>query len=288
MQEQLIKLKTENGGYLALWKINSKESQSNKNIVLTHGTFSNRKVLNGIAQYLVAHQFTCWIFEWRNHGDSSRQKENFDFETIGEQDFKYVFNYLFVERHIEQIDCITHSGGGICLTIALVNQPQFQNRINSISMFACQAFGAANSRLNYAKIYFTNWTSKIVGSIPAKKIGGEENESYYLMKQWFDWNLTREFKGKSGVNYKEKMKKISVPILSIYGAGDTFIAPPTGCQQFLAAFENPHNKSLLCAKANGYSENYNHSRILHSKNASREIYPTVLEWIIQNENITRQ
>ncbi|MEO0585318.1 MAG: alpha/beta hydrolase, partial [Bacteroidota bacterium] len=68
-------------------------------------------------------------------------------------------------------------------------------------------------------------------------------------------------------------------IFAICGAGDQFIAPPVGCQQFLAAFDNPQNQFLLCAKAHGFTENYNHSRILHSRTASREIYPLVLDWI---------
>ncbi len=281
MQEELIPLELENGGHLALWKITASSSQHDKNILLTHGTFSNRKVLNAITQYLIGHHFTCWIFEWRNHGSSSRQEEELDFETIGKQDFQLVFAYLFTECQIRKIDCITHSGGGICLTIALIHYPQFQSKISSISLFGCQAFGAANSKFNYAKIYCSNWLSKWYGSIPATKIGGEENERYYMMKQWFEWNLSGEFKGKNGINYKEKMKMVKVPILSIYGGGDRFIAPPSGCQQYLSAFENPLNKALYCSKENGFLEDYNHSRILHSKNASREIYPIVLEWIQQ-------
>ncbi len=282
MKEQLIKLKHNEDGHIALWKFYSEKCSDNRNILLTHGTFSNRKVLRGITEYFVNNDFNCWVFEWRNHGGSSKSNEKFDFESIGHKDFQIVFNFLFEECKLEKIDCITHSGGGICLTIALITQSEYQKKINSVSMFACQAFGAAYSKKNLAQIFIGKYISKFIGQVPAQKIGGEENETYYLMKQWFNWNLKGEFKGKSGIDYKEKMKTIKIPILSIYGAGDKLIAPPIGCKRYLSAFENTSNKSLLCSIAEGFLENYNHSRILHSRNAKNEIYPFVLDWINKN------
>jgi len=284
MTEKLIPLKFDKNNHLALWKITGHKSEITKNILLTHGTFSNRKVLMGIVSYLVSHGYTCWIFEWRNHGSSTKIQNKFNFETIGQEDFKLVLNYLFNVSNIKNIDCIAHSGGGICLTIALIDELQYQKKINSISLFACQAFGAASSRLNYAKIYLAKYISKIYGYVPAKKVGGEENESYYFMKQWFNWNLKNHFIGDSGINYKQKMKTINIPVLSISGAGDKFIAPYKGCKLYLDTFENSNNQYLYCTKSNGYLENYNHSRIIHSKNARKEIYPSVLGWIIKNSN----
>jgi predicted alpha/beta hydrolase len=279
MQESLIKLHHEDGSDVALWKLSPKQDSREKHVLLTHGTFSNKKVLLTISEYLVQEGYTCWIFEWRNHGHSKRISTDFDFETIAQEDFKLVFDHLFLTLQIEKIDCITHSGGGICLTLALIHQNAIKNRINSISMFACQAFGANTSFSNYLRIVSGKYFCKIMGYIPAKTMGSEENERYALMKQWFNWNISGEFKGNSGIDYKELMKKIDIPILSIYGAGDHFIAPPQGCEQFLAAFDNSRNKLFFCSKANGFAEDYNHSRILHSRNAKREIYPEVLHWM---------
>lgn len=286
MKEELQYLRNEDESEIALWKITSPSSTKNKNILLTHGTFSNKKVLNGIVEYFTIHGYTCWVFEWRNHGNSKKFNLNFDFETIGKQDFKTVFNYLFTRHKIEKIDCITHSGGGICLTIALIYFPIFKDRINSITMFACQAFGANNSISNYLKISLSKYSSKIMGRVPARKIGGEEDESYYFMKQWFNWNLNGNFEGKTGIDYQDKMKDIKIPVLSIYGSGDTFIAPPDGCEKYLHSFQNTNNELLFCSKKNGYTEDYTHSRILHSRNSRKEIYPRVLKWIQDNNTIT--
>jgi len=279
MEERLIKLKTGAESYIALWKITSSKSLSHKNVLMAHGTFSNRKVLRGIAEYLAENKYTCWIFEWRNHGHSSPTSENFNFEAIAKKEFFLVFNYLFEECQIEQIDCVTHSGGGICLTMMLINEPHYKSKIKSISMFGCQAFGAATSNYNYLKLLGAKLVSKLIGSIPATKFGGEESESYFFMKQWLDWNINKNFKGEEGFDYRDKMPTIRIPILSICGAGDNFIAPPSGCESFLSSFENENNQMLYCSKENGYSEDYNHSRLLHSRNSAREIYPSVLKWL---------
>ena len=120
--------------------------------------------------------------------------------------------------------------------------------------------------------------------MPAKIFGLEHDETYYTMKQWINWNLSKRFLSDSGKDYVFEMPKITTPILSIVGAGDTMIAPKSGCEKFLNAFQNPKNKLLYCGKATGYREDYNHSRILHSKNSRAEIWETVANWIEKMES----
>ncbi len=277
--EKLIQLKTSRKDHLALWKIQSKEKSVGKNIFLTHGTFSNRKVCMGIADFLIQHGFTCWILEWRNHGDSSKTQAPFNFETVALEDFSVAFEYLFQQEKIQQLDAITHSGGGICLTMFLIKNPIYRSRINSIAMFGCQAFGAANSKANYLKIWLGKKMSYLLGYTPARKVGSPHDESYFTMKQWFDWNLSQKFMGANAMDYQRAMPQIKIPILSICGKADTFIAPKSGCEAFLKAFDHAPNQLLFCSRENGFREDYNHSRILHSQNARAEIYPKVLEWV---------
>ena len=234
----------------------------------------------GISSFFAAQGYTCWILEWRNHGDSSPSALPFNFETIAQKDFSVAFRYLVEEKKIENLHCITHSGGGICLTIFLINHAQYRAKIKSITFFGCQAFGAANSVVNFAKIWLGKYMSALLGYVPGQKTGSAEDESYFMMKQWFNWNLTRQFVGDNQTNYQALMHQIQIPILSICGAGDRFIAPQSGCASFLKAFDNAANQLLFCAKENGYQEDYNHSRILHSSNAQKEIYPQVFKWML--------
>jgi len=72
-----------------------------------------------ISEFLVDNGYTCWILEWRNHGESSKVDGPYNFEIIGKEDISAAFEYLFNSEKIENLDCITHSGGGISLTISL-------------------------------------------------------------------------------------------------------------------------------------------------------------------------
>ncbi|AUC77787.1 alpha/beta hydrolase [Olleya sp. Bg11-27] len=285
MTEHLYHITTEDNQTIALWKLNS-EKRSDKHIFLTHGTFSNRKICDGIAAYLTEKGFTCWIMEWRNHGKSSKTKQKFNFETIAKYDLKSVFNFLFNIIKVKGIDCITHSGGGIVLTIFLINNPDYNSKINSITLFGVQAFGAAERLNSKIKILLSKYAAAILGKVPSKNAGStEHSEPYYIMKQWFDWNLKQNFIGDNGFDYLKRMDKIKIPILSICAKGDNFIAPKEGCKKFLNAFKNKHNKFIFYSKEAGHLENYTHSRIIKSRNSKQEIWSIVDRWITKGNTI---
>ncbi len=218
--------------------------------------------------------------EWRNHGESSKAQKEFDFETIARYDLKSSFEFLFNDQNIQNIDCLAHSGGGIALTILLINNKGYHSKISSITLFGVQAFGAGTKFNNRIKILGGKYLTALLGIVPAKTAGStEHSESYYTMKQWFNWNLRHDFIGENGIDYLRKMNEIEIPILSICASGDNFIAPKVGCEKYLNAFENTKNQLVYLSKKNGNLENYNHSRILKSQNSMKEIWPIVIEWI---------
>ncbi len=226
--------------------------------------------------------------EWRNHGNSSKSKHPFNFETIATYDLKATFQFLYTNQNIKALDCLTHSGGGIALTMYLIQNPSATQKINSITLFGVQAFGAGTTTMNRLKIKSSKYVSAVLGKVPAKTAGSSEHsETYYTMKQWFNWNLSQQFIGNTGFNYQDKMHTIKTPILSICAKGDRFIAPKQGCERFLNAFKNDANQLLYCSKANGNLEDYNHSRILKSQNAKRELWPIVEHWITQSNALQK-
>jgi len=283
MKEELLNIETKDGELIALWKLSSKDI-SEKNIFLTHGTFSNRKICDGIASYLTKKGFTCWIMEWRNHGKSSKSEQKFNFETIAKYDLKSTFDFLFDNQNLKNIDCLTHSGGGIVLTMFLINNPSYNTKINSITLFGVQAFGAGGEFSSRMKILSSKYLTALLGKVPSKTAGStEHSESYYTMKQWFDWNLNKNFIGENDFDYMIRMNEVNVPILSICAKGDNFIAPKKGCEEFIKAFNNDANKLLFLSKENGNLEDYDHSRILKSQNSKKELWPIVAEWITERK-----
>lgn len=282
IQHSLHKVPTEQNEYIALWKISGENSEPSKNVFLTHGTFSDKRVLVPIAEYLAQNGYNSYIMEWRNHGASSPSKVKRNFELIGKLDLPIVFKYLLNQLNINHLYIVTHSGGGIIASIFLVHHPEFLPKIKNAVFFGCQAFGAANNFKNYAQILIGNYVTALLGYSPAKWVGSPHNEDYFFMKQWNDWNLTGKFLGEDGIDYEKELSKIKIPILSICGGGDKLIAPKDGCEKFLNTFQNPKNRLLFCSKANGFREDYNHSRILQSRNSKAEIWDKALEWITKS------
>ena len=300
--EDLTLVTSKDGEQIAVWEVVDETTHKQKsaaitrqNIFLTHGTFSDKKVCLGIASYLAGLGHTCYIMEWRGHGHSSKPKDKFNFETVATYDYEAAFRYLFDERKLTNLHCVTHSGGGVGLTMFLVQNPSYITRINSISTFACQAFGAVLNPISYTKILAAKAFTKVLGYIPAKKLGlGPFNESYYTMTQWYDWNLQKNFKSSFIKNkdidkqlkpanerfdYRQGMANITTPIYAISGKGDRFISPTQGCQLFFDKFANTDNVFIEYAKSSGHLEDYDHTRVLMSRNAAAEIWPTVAAWI---------
>ena len=148
-------------------------------------------------------------------------------------------------------------------------------------MFACQAYGAATTPKAFTKVLLSKTMTLTLGYLPAIRLKlGPINESYYTMKQWFNWNLGRNFHSTDGkFDYRQHMQQMTMPIYSIAATGDDFVAPPSGCLLYLNDYQNPNNQFREFGVDNGDLDNYSHSRILMSRNAAKEIWPTVLAWI---------
>lgn len=296
--EELILRPTQDDEQVAIWKVVDTDSvvttHSSENntghtpqyVLLLHGAFSDKRILLGIAGYLATQGHHCYIMEWRGRGSSSVPNEDFNLETIALNDVDATLNYLINELKLPSIHCVTHSGGGICLTMNLIQNSHYIDKIASISMFACQVFAAALTPSSYAKVLMSKILTKTLGYLPAQRFKlGPFNESYATMKQWFNWNLYRNFHSshikdnEQLFDYRAQMPRINVPIYSIAAAGDIFVAPPKACQLYLDSYHNPANQFREFAVSKGNLEDYNHSRIMMSRNASKEVWPTVLEWI---------
>ncbi|WP_296244926.1 MULTISPECIES: alpha/beta fold hydrolase [unclassified Psychrobacter] len=308
---------------IAIWEIFDNErthqlsnnaANKGQNIFLTHGTFSDKKTCLRIAEYLAGFGHHCYIMEWRGHGASSIPTDKFNFETVATYDFAVTFDYLFNELKLTNLHCVTHSGGGACLTMFLIQNPYYIDKINSISMFACQVYGAIVSPKNHLKIVAAKLFTRLFDYIPAKKLKlGPINESYFTMNQWYEWNLHKNFHSsfikqknidangvkKSAFNssarqqnvadsevfdYRQHMPTITTPIYAISAKGDKFISPTQGCLSLFNDFNHPANNNSAnvfreYALSHGDLDDYTHSRVLNSRPAAKEIWPTVAAWI---------
>lgn len=278
--ENEINIYSDDGVRLSLWKIEPISTNSDANVFLTHGAFSNKDICFGVAKYLAERNITCWILEWRSHGSSENYDKPFDFETIALKDIKAAFDYLIHNVKLKYFHCVTHSGGGISLTILLCKMPKYKDNVKKIVFFSCQSYGASYGIFSRLKLYIFNFFTCLIGHIPGRMLGlGPHNEDYCIMQQWFKWNITGKFLDKTFNDYRPLMKGVELDILSIRGENDKFIAPKQGCDSFLSDFGSKNKELKSCGLSTGYLRDYNHSTILFSYCAKKEIWPMVYEWL---------
>jgi pimeloyl-ACP methyl ester carboxylesterase len=286
LNERQLHLHTDDGVRLSLWRLRDEAKNpptGTRDIFLTHGTFSDRRICLGIAKHFASLGYTCWTLEWRGHGSSGASPVTYDFETVARHDVKAALEHLVSEEGIQGLHCVTHSGGGIVLTMCLARHPQFVPIVDKVALFACQALHAASSKPRGWLLRSMRLASRLWGSVPGRHLGlGVQNESFFMMKQWYDWNIRGSFSGRDGFDYWGGMQGLVMPVLSIVGAADKVIAPPASCEQYLKGFGGHRNQSMVCGLSTGFSKNYAHANVILSRAAMNEVWPFTANWLASN------
>lgn len=283
LSESEIAVATDDAVRLSLWRLRDEAvspREGTRDIFLTHGTFSDRRICQGIAKHLASLGYTCWTLEWRGHGNSAEGVAAYDFETVAKHDITAALEHLVRKERVRRLHCVTHSGGGIVLTMCLLRHLRFVPAIDRVALFACQALHAAPSSSRKWLLCTMRLASRLYGSIPGHRLGlGVQAESFFLMKQWYDWNTSESFKGRDGFDYLASMARLTVPVLSISGAADRLIAPPAACKRYLDGFGGDGNRSIVCGLSTGFSKDYGHANVMLSRAAMNEVWPVAADWL---------
>jgi oxygen-independent coproporphyrinogen-3 oxidase len=121
----------------------------------------------------------------------------------------------------------------------------------------------------------------LLGYSPGRAFGvGPEDEPKGILSQWYRWNRTRRWTGWDGFDYLAALGDLTVPTLCLAGAGDRWIAPAPGCRRLFDALGSRDKEWILCAKSEGFSEDFGHARIIASRAAQREVWPRIRDWLV--------
>jgi oxygen-independent coproporphyrinogen-3 oxidase len=273
--------RTKDGVELALLRI-SHDIRQEIPVLLTHGTFSNAQVCTRLARHLAEDGFDCWILELRGHGRSEVGPVQPDFERFSEFDVPAALHAVRQRTNEKQVFWVAHSGGGLVLLMHLARNPEAHAQIRGVVTLASQATEAGATLAGQAKIALGAMTNNMLGYAPGPLLGlGPENEFKGVMNQWFRWNWDGRWTGKDGFDYLEALRRVETPALCFAGGGDRFIAPYRGCRRVYDGLGSLDKRMALCAKSEGYGEDYSHSRLIASRRAQQEIWPTISEWLMK-------
>lgn len=257
-------------------------------VIVVHGTFSSHEGCTGLARRLADDGRDVWATDWRGCGGSEMPEAPFDFDTVAQMDVPSVLDLVQTETGARSAFFVTHSGGGLVVGMWAARNPVSANtNVQGLVTMATQAHLAAQRPLYRQRIAGMVAYLETVDIIPPRQLGvGTEPESAPLMRQWCRWNLEGTFLGSDGFDYLSALTALHFPLLCLIAGGDHFIAPRIGCESYANSFGSDDSTIHVCSVNQGFSEDYEHGRILASSAARAEIWPLVADWVGQRTAVS--
>jgi oxygen-independent coproporphyrinogen-3 oxidase len=251
-------------------------------VLLTHGTFSNGAICSRLGAYLADHGFDAWVLELRGRGQSQRVIPEPTFEAFGLLDVPAALGAIRTYTGQQRFFLVGHSGGGLAFLMHLARRPDERPSVRGLVMVASQATEACATLGGRAMVAFGWVAESALGYSPGRALGlGPENEPRGVLRQWFRWNRSRQWIGSDGFDYLAALTEITVPTFCLAGAGDRYIAPTRGCRRLFDALGTSDKEWVVCARSEGFSEDFGHTRIVASRAAQREVWPRIRDWLIE-------
>ncbi|MCX5758191.1 MAG: alpha/beta hydrolase, partial [Candidatus Hydrogenedentes bacterium] len=80
------------------------------------------------------------------------------------------------------------------------------------------------------------------------------------------------------VNVFDHLKDLKVPLFAIFGAGDPFV-PVEHAKTFFDEIRNTDKRLMVLSKDNGNVADYSHVDLVFGREAKREVFTPVVEWL---------
>ncbi|WP_296254003.1 alpha/beta fold hydrolase [Pseudomonas sp. UBA4194] len=254
-------------------------------VILVHGSFSNRRFWYspkgiGLGPWLARLGFDVWIAEMRGHGLSPRNQAyrrnsvadyaRYDLPVIG----------AFVGEITAQTPhWIGHSLGGITLAAALGGGYLQGNLVASAALFGAQVsrrhWPLQIPPLNWGSRWLLKRFSHISGSRFKR---GPEDEPIGLGLEILRWQgLFGRFRD-ADRDWWEDLAEVKLPVLAVSAAGD-HQDPTWACRKLFERFGGTHNQFVALGRSQGFSEDFDHVKMLVSAQAQAEVWPLIGAWL---------
>jgi len=276
------KISSDDGGVFYVTKIRIDEGRSIGSVVFLSGLFTGTNFWfsikgKGLAAFFARKGYTCWVVERCGLG-LARETQN---EAVRLGLSEHVkFDLPKLQKQISA-ECsgptfwVAHSYGGVVLAKALAVSLNL-NQISGVVLVASQCELGSRALTPPLNI-LTKKISQVNRYFPARRLGvGSLDEPFDAIKEACDWATV----SRKDEAFFAGFSKISVPVMSLVGAGDKS-DPPEGCKRFVEKIASPNKEFKIIGKATGFSENYSHPGIIVSAGAQIEVWPMLDDWFNQ-------
>ena len=105
------------------------------------------------------------------------------------------------------------------------------------------------------------------------------NEAPRIILQFSDWVRSGEFRSADrSFSYSAHLGRVSLPCLFISGVSDR-MAPPRYTRREVKRLGSRQIEQIELGRAQGFSIDYGHGDMVVGKEAPREVYPLVVDWL---------
>jgi pimeloyl-ACP methyl ester carboxylesterase len=313
---EVLHLRTDDLWMLRLCRYR-KSRASGEPVLFVHGLRSNQHNFtspeNGcLVDYLSSKGYDCWTIDLRGCASSQvpfeRTRNEIRLEDFFQQDLPAAVRHILKTTNYNKLHWVGHSMGGMLLH-AYVESHGSEQLASATTLAAPYDFNDVSSvvprwLLNFG-INFPVFSGSLVrGCIPfvrllriplpffplnrrniAKRmhsghfINMMENPVPGVLRQVLESMTAQKFLLNEGeVDIKKGLPGFPVPILAFLGASDPFVVPRRAMQLF-ETIELEDKKLVLCARSQGFVEDYNHCDLAFGKEAEREIFEEVAAWL---------
>jgi oxygen-independent coproporphyrinogen-3 oxidase len=264
-----------------LWRLDGAQLDGAP-VLITHGTFSNADTCVPMAQFF-GKTTPTYVIEWRGRDQNRGKLTDFDYYDLAEGEMVEALAYISQCHPKDGVHVVAHSGGGLAMILALLHAPQAARLIRSMTLLGAQA---THSHLAGKRVQMfmaaMGFVGRRLGYWPAKYIRlGPCSEAQGIMDNWRHWNKHRMFTDRKGRDVLPLLSQVAVSTLVLAGKADTVIAPMQGCRAIADGFGD-YAKFEQCGRAQGYSEDFNHARLIRSRAAATSLWPRIAEWMAQH------
>lgn len=278
----MYQLDTAHFGDIAVTHLPASTSVEHKgSIVMVPGMFSNRGfwLSNkgiGLAAVLSQQGYHCWMMDRRGLGQSGKAKpEHHRLFHAFEYDLPAVQQLLAKHGHHKAI-YMGHSFGGVLNGLSAANEHLSADGVAGLVNFSSQ-LTVGKTMLNKPYSAFIYALTAVLGHFPSKALKmGPENESKECMRDCC--RLVEEAKGKNKTQFWQAFSNVTCPVLAFGSEGDT-VDPLLGCQEFVEPMGSVDKTFVKLGKKYGYSKDFDHVGMVVSKDAQREVWPVLFEWL---------
>lgn len=263
-------------------------------VFMLHGSIENGKIFysesnKGFAPFLAQNGFDVFIADMRGRGKSTPPVSRGS--KYGQVDIIKTDISAFIEKIKElkgdlPIHWVSHSWGGVLM---LSHLGRFNPNVKSIIHFAVKRRITVRN-IDYWKLIFLQWglIGKLLiwmkGYLPAKDFKfGSDNEPKNHLKQINHWIPPRSkwIDNIDDFNYGNALRNKKLPPqLFIAGLADTVLGNPIDVKLLANEIGEHQNTDLmLLSKENGNFHDYGHNNMLSHKDAPKDHFLEILEWM---------